>query len=358
MMSQQILTIPIYPLTSQAAFDNLPSATIVEQDDETDAEDNISSNSISVLDEASHTQFSLFNEIILSPEKLQILAYKAVIDAQSPKTQLDPTKLNTPLTSPIKQNTFETPANKIIIRPHTSKEVTFVNPSTLSAHEEITKTFISPKEFRLPLKAQARKIIQKFRKRGKSIIATDTPEKDALAEKKKTASKRSIPKKVVKQAKRYLFKKKRKTQKQTVSPESSDNESFKCSGSSSGGDCFVSDVEEVDEVVVEKDFGPLPRPPKLNDYVLIHFKSKSNNIYYVARISEQLEDDDCDFYVSYLKLKSKVQEKFTEPLEPDTAGVKRLDIKYILPTPKIEGTARRKSTYKFPINMSQLNLRY
>lgn len=41
-----------------------------------------------------------------------------------------------------------------------------------------TATFISPKEFRPPLKAQPRKNVRKNRKRGRSLIATDTPVKN------------------------------------------------------------------------------------------------------------------------------------------------------------------------------------
>lgn len=50
--------------------------------------------------------------------------------------------------------------------------------------------FISPKTFRPPLKAGPRK--NNKRKAGKSMIATDTPEKNALAEKKKTKTRKVL----------------------------------------------------------------------------------------------------------------------------------------------------------------------
>ncbi|KAJ2937446.1 hypothetical protein O0L34_g19354 [Tuta absoluta] len=232
-------------------------------------------------------------------------------------------------------------------------------PSTSKSSDAVG--FISPKVFRPEIKAGPRKENQKARKRGKSMIATDTPEKDAIMAKKKKTTKPKT-KKFVKQVKKDLFKKGKATKKKPiVSPETSDDDhdSFKCSGSSSGGECFASE-SEVEDVVLTENFRPLSREPQLNDYVLVLFRTKNNVVYYVARILDIVDDDDddCDFFVSYLKLKSKIQQKFAEPLEPDTAGVKRQDIKYILPIPKTEGTSRRKSTFKFNVDMSLLNLRY
>ncbi|KAL3269850.1 hypothetical protein HHI36_008908 [Cryptolaemus montrouzieri] len=51
------------------------------------------------------------------------------------------------------------------------------------------ENFISPAQFRPHLKAQPRKNIRKSRKKGKSIIVKDTPEKDEI-ERERLAKKR------------------------------------------------------------------------------------------------------------------------------------------------------------------------
>lgn len=117
------------------------------------------------------------------------------------------------------------------------------------------------------------------------------------------------------------------------------------------------DTDE-EEIILRDDFSPLQRSPRVNDFVIILFKSKNDKIYYVAKILEILDDDeDCDFYVSCLKLKSKYQQKFIEPKEPDTAGVNIDDVKFILPFPKVE-SSRRQTIYRFSVDISLLNLRY
>lgn len=230
-------------------------------------------------------------------------------------------------------------------------------PSTSRA----ASNFISPKVFCKPLKAKPRKTI---RKAGRSLIATDTPEKDALAALKNTKNKgkkiKNTPAKKVKQDLFNEAKKVRRNERSAVASDSSDDEQavFEPSGSSSGGEQFWSDAEK-EEVVLDDDFPPLTKEPVPNDYVIILFKSKNINVYYVAQILEKLDDDDCDYYVSYLKLKSKANQKFVEPIIPDTAGVATSEIKYVLPAPKVDGTtSRRQATLKFDVDMSLLNLRF
>ncbi|CAG5046382.1 unnamed protein product [Parnassius apollo] len=54
------------------------------------------------------------------------------------------------------------------------------------------RTFKSPKEFMLPLKSGPRPGRRKPRKLGKSMIATDTPEKNQIAEERKKHETRSL----------------------------------------------------------------------------------------------------------------------------------------------------------------------
>ncbi|XP_050303079.1 uncharacterized protein LOC126740901 [Anthonomus grandis grandis] len=66
-------------------------------------------------------------------------------------------------------------------------------PST-SYQQNNENIFISPKEFQPPLRAAARKNTRKRRKAGRSLIATDTPEKDLL-EMEQQGKRRIVPKK-------------------------------------------------------------------------------------------------------------------------------------------------------------------
>lgn len=230
------------------------------------------------------------------------------------------------------------------------EDVNVPSTSGVGQASKATDTFISPKVFRPPLKAGPRKA-NANRKAGKSMVATDTPEKQALAEKKKnkTSQKRA---KVVK---KDLFKNKRKRE---TSISSDEEDFFKCSGSSSGGEYFINESED-EEIILNNDFPPLARNPHPEDFVIVAFASKKTTVFYVGEVLEELESQDCDYFVSYLKLKSKAKQLFSMPKEPDTAGVHKTDIKYILPRPKISGsTARQQAIYKFLVDMSQLNLRY
>lgn len=211
--------------------------------------------------------------------------------------------------------------------------------------------FISPQIFRPPLKAGARKNIRK-RQLGKSIIATDTPVKEALAQKKAKGAKK---------VKQDLFTEAKKCKKSVQiicdsnSPGTTTDEEFVPSGSSSGGEKHISDEDE-DDKILDEEFLPLTRDPCEGDYVIVQFQSKKQHTYYVAKVLEELEDEEFDYYVSYLKLKSKMYQRFSDPIIPDLAGVNRADIKYILPSPKFHGTSRRQTTLKFAVNMSLINL--
>ncbi|KAJ2937102.1 hypothetical protein O0L34_g19464 [Tuta absoluta] len=234
-------------------------------------------------------------------------------------------------------------------------------PQCQNAINNLPIKFISPKMFRPAIKAEPRKGSK--RKLGKSIIATDTPEKNAIEE-KKNKKKKEDNKRVklgVKKVKQDLFKEKEPPKKhlsKDVETSDDSDEEFQASGSSSGGERYIS-ISEDEEIMLDDNFPPLSRDPREGEYVIIVFTSKKDKVYYIAKILEIIDDDDdFDFSVSYLKLKSKAKQKFIDPIDIETAGVSLQDIKYILPAPKFEGTSRRKTTLKFPIDMSRINLRY
>lgn len=215
-------------------------------------------------------------------------------------------------------------------------------------------SFISPKIFMPAIKASPRTGPSR-RRLGRSIIATDTPEKNAIEERKQAKKKES--KKRVNKVKQHLFKesKRRKNpvRKNSVISDDTDDDEFQASGSSSGGDGFISSEGEENNVL-DDNFLSLSRDPREGEYVIVAFTSKKSKVYYVAKILEKIDDDnDCEFLVSYLKLKSKVQQKFIDPVDIETVGVSMQDIKYILPAPRFEGTSRRKTTLKFKLQFNE-----
>ncbi|CAH2091634.1 unnamed protein product [Euphydryas editha] len=229
-----------------------------------------------------------------------------------------------------------------------------ISPRPSTSRQE--KTFITPKKIRLPIKAGPRNT-KRRRTLGKSMIVTDTPEKNKIEENKKKI------KGLKKVKKSDIFKKKTKKEQKMEKVEirycdtSSGDETFCASGSSSGGEIFLNDSEDDDTMILDDEIisKPLPKNPKVGDYVIILIETnKKKKYYYVAKILEESSEAEYDYFVSYLKLKSKVFYKFAEPVEPDMAGVFKNDIKFILPDPNIEGSSRRQATYTFPINLSLL----
>ena len=197
-----------------------------------------------------------------------------------------------------------------------------------------TRSFISPQEIRGYPKAQPRKQIQQKRKR-KSMIATDTPEKVQLHSKSTVIPEKS--------RRRISF---------TAAPIA------QCSHTSPQ-ELHLSDhsSDEVDEedLLGAQEFSPLLNPPVLNDYVLVEFDT-SPKTYYVGFITKP-EDEDGEYEVSYLRRKEKSLQ-FHFPAVKDLASIKISDIKAILSKVEICGTTKRQnSNLQFRFNFSNIIVR-
>lgn len=218
------------------------------------------------------------------------------------------------------------PSNRDLL----TKEVAILNDaaipstSTLLPHAK-TQAFVSPKDFRQPLRAAARKGNTKNRKKGRSLIATDTPEKDQLAMEKGSKI-RKVP---------------AKTKRVVLESSSSESEPPL--------DSDASDDEVLDTLKLQ-----LERQPQNDDYILVEFASKKNSVYYVAKVLEA-KGNTC--YVTFLrkKLGKKV---FYLPQVDDVSDVNQKDIRAILPKPHVNGSTSRQNAYfTFNINMSFLDIR-
>lgn len=220
-----------------------------------------------------------------------------------------------------------------------------MNPEAGPSHENGNLTssgFKSPQEIRGYPIAAPRKETGKGRKRGRSMIATDTPEKEALAQ--------SRP-----QNKHF-------TQNQHAKDKSRQPITKKLvfdEDSSSEDDLILSDhsSDDFDEISNEDQaFPALEVEPKVNDYVLAEFEGRPTLMkYYVGLITKE-KDDEGDYEVSYLRRKRTSMEFFF-PQVQDIASVKLSDIKAILPKPNTCGTTRRQNSYiKFDFNFGIRNI--
>jgi len=172
---------------------------------------------------------------------------------------------------------------------------------------------------------------KKGRSPGACIIATDTPEKEKIAEKKQRKAG---------ETKKSLF------CKPPPKPHefSSDDEEMPL-------EKIVDDESEYSEE--EDPFAlKLTRIPEINDYVLVNF----DKIYYVGKLTSSIDQEEC-FNVTYLRKSNKKKEHFVYPQVPDEALVSLSDMKTVLPDP-IPCINKRNAGYVgFGISFGNLNVR-
>ena len=204
----------------------------------------------------------------------------------------------------------------------------------------VTDVFKSPAEFKGFPKAGERKT-KNTRRKGKSIIATDTPEKDAIEE-------RSITKK--RKIDKIEVKKVGKVKKQIFEDSSESSEEELELGSSSGDDCSY--------IINPDGFEELHRKPIENDFVLVEFPGKleKKKVYYVGKVLKINESE--EYEISYLRKQTKGTSKFVFPNIPDEAIVALKDIKLIMPPPIPCGhTSRQTASFTFEIDFGLMDIR-
>ncbi|CAH2096787.1 unnamed protein product [Euphydryas editha] len=65
---------------------------------------------------------------------------------------------------------------------------------------------------------------------------------------------------------------------------------------------FVNETDE-EEIILDNNFPSLARKLRPNDYVIIFLKSNKTDVYYVAKVLEELEEEEnCDYFVTFVKL--------------------------------------------------------
>lgn len=178
-------------------------------------------------------------------------------------------------------------------RQHTDE----TSPRSSHAEVDLSARLVTPDEFRKPFKAAARNNKRKPRRLGKSLIATDTPEKNEIENNKKAKRKKVT----------------RKTIRKVLQSDSEDDSEIILADESPDEGSWLSDEDKENMITQEKLMKPLPRLPREGDYVLVEFASKKQLLYYVAKVLEE-RNDALELYVSYLRHKKG---RFSMPNTPD-----------------------------------------
>ncbi|KAB0803423.1 hypothetical protein PPYR_00393 [Photinus pyralis] len=192
-----------------------------------------------------------------------------------------------------------------------------------------SKPFISPQEFEGFPKAGERKKTRNIRK-GRSLIPTDTPEKDQKRNKKKKPHVRKV----------FTSKKEvEETSESEMEISSSD------------------DIEWPPKPDDDMEEATINREPREGDFVLVKFSAKKD-VYYVGKVISA-KDKENDFEVSYLRRSLKCFNSFMFPDIPDLASVALENINMILPAPETSSgtTKRQRCIFKFPVNFSAVDVR-
>lgn len=219
-------------------------------------------------------------------------------------------------------------------------------PTLIRTRDEILDSndkVVTPQEI-LPLpKAGPRNATKNRRKKARSAILTDTPEKLRLEEEQRERS-----------AKRKVPAKKRKTGKQSTKSAAAEDST---SEEELATEMLDTDSDSVDEEPVHN----VPAPPtnesiKINMHVLVKYTTqRKTNIYYVGAVIGKSND----FYkVNFMQKAKGSAASFMYPEKEDVDDrVKLEDIVMDLGNPiSVGGTSRSVSKVMFTVDLSNLNV--
>lgn len=194
---------------------------------------------------------------------------------------------------------------------------------------EHKQNYVSPSKIRPYPKAAERKRTRKAPVKRRSIIATDTPERYAIAEKE-----------IKKQAPQINKTKLEKVKKQVMSESSSDEEEIVYKDSSS--DLNLEEDEEEDEDLTRL---------KVHSFVVCKVFGKKSVRHYAAKIEEIMVDG---YNVKFLK-KQVASNRFVFIKEP-AAFVSYEEVVIKLPNPLTDQSARYLDMIYFNVDLSQYSL--
>lgn len=176
-----------------------------------------------------------------------------------------------------------------------------------------------------------RKESNRGRKRGRSMVATSTPELQRI----KMAAVKKIKPSVPPSVKKHLI----------------------FDDDDSASDISLSDV--VNDVIDSENNDDLLElgnitTVNVEDFVLCEFAKKSHKFYYVGQVVKGRDQDD-DIEVDFYRRKGSY---FVKPVVPDISPLHIDSVKALLPKPNARGTtARTKGELIFAVNFGNIDLR-
>ncbi|KAK3921499.1 Tigger transposable element-derived protein 6, partial [Frankliniella fusca] len=214
---------------------------------------------------------------------------------------------------------------------------------------------LTPRKIRGYPKAKDKEKKRMPRRKGKCMVATDSPNKQEIEEreiqqqlKKSSAEERKKKREeqdVAKKLKQAGGKKKKGMATKKVLTYSSDSDN-----SVSQGECVIDK-----NVPITKSKVLCDKTPVEGDYVLVQFVRGKQLTHFVGKVVKDC-DEDCDYEVSYLR--HYKDGKFKMPLIPDIASVHESDKKCKLPKPVYPDgyTKRQQSLLLFNFDFSGMKL--
>ncbi|KAK3923478.1 Tigger transposable element-derived protein 1 [Frankliniella fusca] len=234
------------------------------------------------------------------------------------------------------------------------------DPDPITRTEEsldvnVPPPLLTPRKIRGYPQAKDKEKKRMPRRKGKCMVATDSPNKQEIEEreiqqhlKKSSAEERKKKREeqdVAKKLKQEGGKKKKGMATKKVLTYSSDSDN-----SVSQGECVIDK-----NVPITKSKVLCDKTPVEGDYVLVQFVSGKQLTHFVGKVVKDC-DEDCDYEVSYLR--HYKDGKFKMPLIPDIASVHESDIKCKLPKPVYPDgyTKRQQSLLLFNFDFSGMKL--
>ncbi|KAK3917739.1 DNA ligase 1, partial [Frankliniella fusca] len=222
--------------------------------------------------------------------------------------------------------------------------------------------FLGPLQIRGLPKAQT-STSASTRPKGRSMIPTDTPEKDAITA-RKTATREKKQRAERNKAARNLaaatgaVKKKATKKKVVVSSESEEDVDQPVPLMDSDASETWAEVEPEPLPAVEPESAAgLPRDLEEGDYVLVSVSSsKKKGAVKNYKLGQVLSTTKTTADVSFLKHSEKVKEKFSVCDPPELQSVSLKSVVGLLPKPSISGTKRQGYHHAFEVDFSKVRL--
>ena len=229
-----------------------------------------------------------------------------------------------------------------------------VKPISTTGHQ----LHVSPRDIRPFPKAAPRKETVKGRKRGKCMIATDSPEKFEIEQKLKKRNETKAQKKIkfAKESSKAPKINVKKARKETTEDQSSDEDVVETQHLLTEELNKSSDFSEDEFDDPEVDF--VDKFPEQGDFVVIGIDPiRGSKVHYVGRLISDVDEDN-EFQVSYLRKSLKGRSNsFHFPDIEDEASVHRDAVIGVLPKPVQQSVKRRQGYFNFCFSFAGYNMR-